>query len=130
MTMTNSTDTLGTILLVDDLPDNLQLLSDLLTQLGYSICCATSGKMALKTLKVQQPDLILLDIMMPDMDGYQTCAAIKADEMLCDIPIIFISAIDDVFDKVQAFACGGVDYISKPFRVEEVVARVESQVTI
>jgi diguanylate cyclase (GGDEF)-like protein len=130
MTITNSTDTLGTILLVDDLPDNLQLLSDLLTQLGYSIRSATSGKMALKTLKVQQPDLILLDIRMPDMDGYQTCAAIKADEQLRDIPIIFISAMDDVLDKVQAFACGGVDYISKPFRVEEVVARVESQITI
>lgn len=128
--MTTPTDTLGTILLVDDVPDNLQLLSALLTQLGYTVHSANSGKMALKTLKVQQPDLILLDIMMPDMDGYQTCAAIKADEMLRDIPIIFISAMDDVFDKVQAFACGGVDYISKPFRVEEVVARVESQVTI
>lgn len=130
MTMTIPTDTLGTILIVDDLPDNLRLLSDLLTHLGYTVRSVTSGKMALKMLRVEQPDLILLDIKMPDMDGYQTCAAIKADALLQDIPIIFISAMDDVLDKVKAFACGGVDYITKPFQIEEVVARVESQITI
>lgn len=128
--MTESTLTKGNILLVDDLPNNLQLLSDLLTKLSYTVRSVTSGRMALKTLKVKQPDLILLDIKMPEMDGYQVCEAIKADEELRHIPIIFISALDDIFDKVKAFECGGVDYITKPFQIEEVVARVESQLTI
>jgi two-component system, cell cycle response regulator len=130
MTTTESIHSKGNILLIDDLPENLQLLSELLTQLGYSIRSVTSGRMALKTLSVKQPDLILLDIKMPEMDGYQVCAAIKADEKLRDIPIIFISALDDVFDKVKAFAVGGVDYIAKPFQIEEVVARIENQLTI
>lgn len=130
MTVIDPTHSKGSILLVDDLPENLQLLSELLTQLGYNIRSVTSGRMALKTLSVKQPDLILLDIKMPDMDGYQVCTAIKADERLRDIPIIFISALDDVFDKVKAFECGGVDYITKPFQIEELVARVENQLTI
>ena len=130
MTMTTPADTLGTILIVDDLPENLQLLSELLAQLGYTVRSVASSKMMLKTLKVEQPDLILLDIKMSDIDGYQTCAVIKADAQLRDIPIIFISAMDDVFDKVKAFACGGVDYITKPFRIEEVIARVENQLII
>jgi diguanylate cyclase (GGDEF)-like protein len=130
MTVIEPTDSKGSILLVDDLPENLQLLSELLTQLGYMVRSVTSGRMALKTLNAKQPDLILLDIKMPDMDGYQVCTAIKADEQLRDIPIIFISALDDVLDKVKAFSCGGVDYISKPFQVEEVVARVENQLII
>lgn len=120
----------GNILLVDDLPENLQLLSDLLTTLGYSVRSVTSGRMALKTAKVKRPDLILLDIKMPDMDGYQVCQALKADEDLRDIPVIFISALDDVFDKVKAFWSGGVDYIAKPFQSEEVVVRLENQLTI
>ena len=128
--MTESTSTKGNILLVDDLPNNLQLLSDLLTNLGYIVRCVTSVRMALKTLQIKQPDLILLDIKMPEMDGYQVCEAIKSDETLRDIPIIFISALDDTFDKVKAFSCGGVDYITKPFQIEEVVARIESQLTI
>jgi diguanylate cyclase (GGDEF)-like protein len=128
--MTESTPTKGNILLVDDLPNNLQLLSDLLTELGYNVRSVTSGRMALKTLKVKQPDLILLDIKMPEMDGYQVCEAIKTDEALRDIPIIFVSALDDAFDKVKAFECGGIDYVTKPFQIEEVVARVETQLTI
>ena len=120
----------GSILLVDDLPENLQLLSELLIQLGYTVRSVTSGRMALKTLNVKQPDLILLDIKMPEMDGYQVCTTLKADTLLRDIPIIFISALDDKFDKVKAFLCGGVDYISKPFEIEEVVARIENQLTI
>jgi diguanylate cyclase (GGDEF)-like protein len=130
MTTTELTHNKGTILLIDDLPENLQLLSELLSQLGYSIRSVTSGRMALKTLKVKPTDLILLDIKMPDMDGYEVCAAIKADENLREIPIIFISALDDVIDKVHAFTCGGVDYISKPFHIEEVIVRVENQLTI
>lgn len=128
--MTAIEPTKGNILLVDDLPENLQLLSDLLLQLGYTVRSVISGRMALKTLHVKQPDLILLDIKMPEMDGYQVCTAIKNDETLRDIPIIFISALNDTFDKVKAFTSGGVDYISKPFEIEEVVARVENQLTI
>jgi len=128
--MTQINESKGNILLVDDLPENLQLLSDLLTQLGYTIRSVTSGRMALKTLKVKQPDVIFLDIKMPEMDGYQVCQAIKSDAILQNIPIIFISALDDVFDKVRAFQCGGVDYITKPFQMEEVVARLEHQLTI
>ncbi|PZO41696.1 MAG: response regulator [Pseudanabaena frigida] len=120
----------GNILLVDDLPENLQLLSDLLLTLGYSVRSVTNGRMALKTAKIKRPDVIILDIKMPDMDGYQVCQAFKADEELRDIPIIFISALDDVFDKVKAFWSGGVDYISKPFQSEEVLVRLENQLAI
>ena len=128
--MNKSVQTKGNILLVDDLPNNLQLLSDLLTTLGYTVRSVTSGKMALKTLKVKQSDLILLDIKMPEMDGYQVCEAIKTDKILRNIPIIFISGLDDTFGKVKAFECGGIDYVTKPFQIEEVVARVECQLTI
>ncbi|WP_066384695.1 MULTISPECIES: diguanylate cyclase domain-containing protein [unclassified Anabaena] len=120
----------GNILLVDDIPENLQLLSDSLSKVGYTVRSVTSGRMALKTVKVKQPDIILLDIKMPEMDGYQVCRTLKADEDLRTIPIIFISALDDVFDKVTAFEIGGVDYITKPFQMEEVVARIENQLTI
>ncbi len=120
----------GNILLVDDLPENLQLLSNLLLTLGYTVRSVTNGHMALKTAKAKRPDLILLDILMPDMDGYQVCQAFKEDEDLRDIPIIFISSLDDVFDKVKAFWSGGVDYICKPIQQEEVVVRLENQLTI
>ncbi|MDS3861445.1 diguanylate cyclase [Thermosynechococcaceae cyanobacterium BACA0444] len=120
----------GNVLLVDDIPENLQLLSDLLVKLGYTVRSVTSGKMALKTIRVKQPDIILLDIKMPEMDGYQVCQALKADADLKHIPVIFISALDDVFDKVKAFNVGGIDYITKPFQVEEVVARIEGPLTI
>ncbi len=120
----------GSILLVDDIPENLQLLSDLLVNLGYNVRSVTSGRMALKTVKAKQPDVILLDIKMPEMDGYQVCQALKADDNLRNIPVIFISALDDVFDKVTAFKSGGIDYITKPFQIEEVVARLDNQLII
>ena len=120
----------GNILLVDDNPKNLHLLSDCLVKLGYTVRSVTSGRMALKTVKAKQPDIILLDIKMPEMDGYQVCRTLKADEVLRTIPVIFISALDDVFDKVIAFESGGIDYITKPFQMEEVVARLENQLTI
>ncbi|MBD2293688.1 diguanylate cyclase [Anabaena sphaerica FACHB-251] len=120
----------GNILLVDDIPENLQLLSDLLIKLGYTVRSVTSGRMALKTVKVKRPDVILLDIKMPEMDGYQLCQALKADEDFRNIPVIFISALDEVFDKVTAFNSGGIDYITKPFQIEEVVARLENQLII
>jgi two-component system, cell cycle response regulator len=120
----------GNILLVDDIPENLQLLSDSLINLGYIVRSVTSGRMALKTVKVKRPDIILLDIKMPEMDGYQVCRTLKADEFLRTTPVIFISALDDVFDKVTAFESGGIDYITKPFQMQEVVARLENQLTI
>jgi PAS domain S-box-containing protein len=120
----------GTILLVDDLPENLELLSNLLLDLGYEVRRVTSGRMALKTVKIKPPDVILLDIKMPEMDGYQVCQALKADLGLRDIPVIFVSALDEAFDKVKAFQVGGVDYITKPFQIEEVVARLENQLAV
>jgi two-component system cell cycle response regulator len=99
----------GNILLVDDIPENLQLLSDLLVKIGYTVRSVTSGRMALKTMKVKPPDLILLDVKMPEMDGYEVCQLLKADENLRNIPVIFISALNDVFDKVRAFESGAID---------------------
>ncbi|MBW4683502.1 MAG: response regulator [Komarekiella atlantica HA4396-MV6] len=118
------------ILVVDDTPDNLRLLSAMLTQMGYEIRRVINGQTALKTAQAAPPDLILLDIMMPEMNGYEVCQHLKASEKTCDIPVIFISALDEVLDKVKAFAVGGVDYITKPFSEEEVFARVENNLTI
>jgi two-component system, NtrC family, sensor kinase len=120
----------GNILIVDDLPENLQLLSDALLKLEYTVRSVTSGRMALKTVQVKRPDVILLDVKMPEMDGYQVCRILKQDESFSSIPVIFISALDDVFDKLTAFNSGGIDYITKPFQIEEVVARLENQLTI
>ncbi|WP_413173928.1 response regulator [Anabaena azotica] len=124
------TENKDTILLVDDIPENLQLLSDLLLNTGYIVRRVTSGRMALKTVKIKPPDVIILDIKMPEMDGYEVCQALKADPVLREIPVIFMSALDEAFDKVKAFQSGGVDYITKPFQIEEVVARLENQLTI
>ncbi len=118
------------ILVVDDKPDNLRLLSALLSQLGYEVRKVINGQTALKTVQAAPPDLILLDVMMPDMNGYEVCQHLKASPLTCDIPVIFISALDEVLDKVKAFAVGGVDYITKPFSEEEVFARVENNLTI
>jgi diguanylate cyclase (GGDEF)-like protein len=123
-------ETKGNILLIDDLPENLRLLTELLTNLGYTPRCAISGSRALKSIKLKLPDIILLDIQMPEMNGYQVCQAFKNEPELCDIPIIFISALDETFDKLKAFQVGGVDYITKPFQIEEVVARLETHLTI
>jgi PAS domain S-box-containing protein len=120
----------GNILVVDDTPDNLRLLSAMLTQLGYEVRRVINGQTALKTAQAAPPDLILLDIMMPDMNGYEVCQRLKASEHTRDIPVIFISALDEVLDKVKAFAVGGIDYITKPFSEEEVFARVETNLTI
>ena len=119
-----------TILLVDDEPDNLRLLSDLLDEQGYEVQQAISGKVALQSLAKNKADLILLDINLPDIDGYSICQQIRSDSSADDIPIIFISASDEPWDKVKAFSAGGSDYISKPFKVVEVLARVENQLKI
>ncbi|PSF37870.1 hybrid sensor histidine kinase/response regulator [Aphanothece hegewaldii CCALA 016] len=118
------------ILIVDDQADNLRLLDLILTKSGYKVRKALNGKTAINTVKITSPDLILLDIKMPEMNGYEVCQFLKADENTKDIPIIFISALNDVLDKVKAFKVGGLDYITKPFQEEEVIARVENQLTI
>ncbi|MEH1790070.1 MAG: response regulator [Nostoc sp.] len=118
------------ILVVDDLRDNLRLLSNLLRSQGYEVRTAINGTMALRSAQSEPPALILLDINMPDIDGYEVCRQLKASEETRNIPIIFISALDDALDKVKAFQVGGVDYITKPFRVEEMLIRIETQLKV
>ena len=118
------------ILIVDDKPDNLRLLSAFLTAENYDVRKALNADMALKAIASAKPDLILLDIQMPDMNGYQLCRVLKESAETKEIPIIFISAKSDVFDKGLAFDIGGVDYIVKPFHELEVVVRVKHQITI
>jgi PAS domain S-box-containing protein len=118
------------ILVVDDTPDTLELLATILSVAGYQVRTASSGTLALTSIEFILPDLILLDIMMPQMNGYEVCQALKASPTTKDIPVIFISALNEVFDKVKAFEVGGVDYILKPFQQQEVVARVENQLRL
>jgi CheY-like chemotaxis protein len=118
------------ILVVDDTLANLRLLTKMLAEYGYKVRPATNGRTALSAAQTEPPDLILLDIMMPEMDGYEVCGRLKADERTRDIPIIFISAIHETIDKVAAFSIGGVDYITKPFHVEEVLVRVKTHLTL
>ncbi|NJR60978.1 MAG: hybrid sensor histidine kinase/response regulator [Cyanobacteria bacterium CRU_2_1] len=120
----------GNILIVDDTPNNLRLLSSMLTQRGYEVRSAISGFAALMTVRIALPDLILLDVSMPKMDGYEVCIRLKADDQTRDIPVIFLSALSETTDKVKAFQVGGVDYITKPFQTEEVIARVENQLSL
>ncbi len=118
------------ILVVDDTPANLDLLLSMLTQRGYRIRPAPGGTLALKTALDDPPSLILLDINMPGMDGYEVCERLKDNEKTTDVPVIFLSAMDEVIDKVRAFEVGAVDYIGKPFHVDEVIARIETQLTL
>lgn len=118
------------ILIVDDMADNLRVLSSILTREGYNVRKALNWQMALTATQTLLPDLILLDIMMPEVDGYEICQTFKAWELTADIPVIFISALDDVFDKVKAFRVGGVDYITKPFEFQEVLVRVQNQLAL
>lgn len=120
----------GDILIVDDVPENLQVLFALLTAEGYEVRRLRSGKQVIKVVSEDPPDLILLDIRMPEMDGYEVCRLLKLKPGTRDIPIVFLSALDDVLDKVKAFSLGGADYISKPFQGEEVLARIQHQLTI
>ena len=118
------------ILIVDDTPANLRLLSQMLAEHGYRVRPVPDGPLALEATRAEVPDLILLDIRMPEMDGYQVCEHLKADAQTRDIPIIFISALDATQDKVRAFTVGGVDYVTKPFQFEEVLARVETHLAL
>lgn len=120
----------GNILVVDDTLANVQLLSRMLTDHGYKVRKVLNGPMALMGIQTAPPDLILLDVNMPDMNGYEVCQKIKANQLTQDIPVIFISALDEPTEKVKAFAVGGVDYITKPFQLAEVLARVEHQLTL
>lgn len=121
---------LGSILIVDDNPNNLQVLMALLEQAGYKVRPALSGEVALRAVEVSLPDLILLDVRMPGIDGYETCRRLRENEKSRDIPVIFISAMNDMEDKLQGFRAGGVDYIAKPFQSEEVLARVMTHVQL
>lgn len=118
------------ILIIDNSPDNLNLLGGILSNAQYKIHLAPTGKLALKFMQSHLPDLILLDIMMPQIDGYEVCNQLKASEETQDIPIIFISALHDITDKVKAFSLGAADYITKPFQEQEVLVRVENQLRL
>jgi diguanylate cyclase (GGDEF)-like protein len=120
----------ATLLIVDDHLDNVRSLSLLLSNSGYLVRKATSGEMALETIQISKPDLVLLDVQMPQMNGYEVCEQLKANPDTSDIPVIFLSASNDTDNKIQAFAVGGADYITKPFQAEEVLARVRHQITI
>ncbi|HEY9810407.1 MAG TPA: response regulator [Halomicronema sp.] len=120
----------GSILIADDTLDNLRLLFDILTQQGYKVRGVRKGKRVLSAAELSSPDLILLDIVMPDMNGYKVCQQLKASIKTCDIPVIFLSALKDTNEKLKAFEVGGVDYITKPFQLEEVLARVENQLRL
>ncbi|MEN6317375.1 MAG: response regulator [Syntrophaceae bacterium] len=114
------------ILVVDDTPISLKLLTEILTNQSFQVRPALNGKLALRSVEVEEPDIILLDVKMPDMDGYEVCRRLKSDEKSRHIPVIFISALDETPDKVKGFEVGGVDYITKPFEPAEVLARVKT----
>ena len=128
--MAESSKPQANILIVDDTPANLNVLSTILTQQGYKVRPANNGEVALIVAQRAAPDLILLDIQMPGMNGFEVCKKLKEIEQTRDIPVIFISALDEVLDKVEAFEVGGVDYITKPFQILEVLARIEHQLTL
>lgn len=119
-----------TIMVVDDTPANLTILVELLGRRGYRVAAFPRGSMALKAAALEAPDLMLLDIMMPDMDGFEICRRLKEDEKLREVPVLFISALDDPAGKVRAFAAGGVDYVTKPFQEEELAARVRTHLAL
>jgi len=120
----------GDVLVVDDTELNLRMISQVLRKEGYQIRAVTSGREALAAIQEALPEVILLDITMPDIDGYEVCQRLKADSYTADVPIIFISALDAIIDKVKAFKVGGADYIPKPIQVQELVARVRNQIDL
>ncbi len=115
----------STLLIVDDKPQNLRLLSDFLAEQGFELMLTRSGAQALEKARLATPDLVLLDLRMPEMDGFEVCRRLKADATTADIPIIFMTAEDDIKAKVEGFALGAVDYITKPVQREELVARIQ-----
>jgi len=121
---------IGNILIVDDVAANLKILGFILKKEGYKVRPVPNGTLALQAAEKEKPDLILLDVMMPDMDGFEVCRRLKEDQKLADIPVIFISALNDTNDIVNALKAGGVDFITKPFRAEEVIARVKTHLKL
>jgi len=120
----------SSVLIVDDTPANLKVLSGMLKEKGYEVRPVPNGKLALQAARNKIPDLILLDINMPDMNGYEVCERLKKEPLLKDVPVIFISALSETLDKIKAFSVGGIDYITKPFQLEEVHARVETHLKL
>ena len=118
------------ILVVDDTPENLKLLSQVFTDCGYKVRVAPSGSLALKSVDKKAPDLILLDVNMPEMDGFEVCEVLKSQTRSRDIPVLFLTALDDIDSKTRAFRLGAADYLTKPFNTEEVLARVRTHLTI
>ncbi|MEL6822420.1 MAG: response regulator, partial [Calditrichota bacterium] len=118
------------ILIVDDIPRNIQLLGNILSQEGFQVAVANRGKQALAIIEKRKPDLILLDVMMPEMNGYEVCTTLKNSPETAHIPIIFLTAKNDVEDKLRGFASGGADFVTKPFEPAEVIARVETQLRL
>jgi signal transduction histidine kinase len=116
----------GLILIVDDTPTNLDVISQALEDAGFDVAIATSGDRALQQVEREMPDLILLDVMMPGIDGFETCRRLKDNPTTCDIPVLFMTALSDIDSKLQAWNVGGVDYITKPFQEQEVLARVKT----
>jgi two-component system, sensor histidine kinase and response regulator len=121
---------LASVLVVDDTIENLRLLSNLLGEQGYEVRAVTSGRQALQAVEHDPPDLILLDVTMPEMDGYEVCRRLKASDRSKDVPVIFLTALTDTADKVLAFDAGAVDYVTKPFQFDEVLARVKTHVAL
>jgi signal transduction histidine kinase len=121
-----STVTAGLILIVDDTPNNLDVISETLTDAGLDVATALTGERALEQVQYSEPDLILLDVMMPGIDGFETCQRLKANPKTCNIPVIFMTALSDADSKVKGFKLGAVDYITKPFQEQEVLARVKT----
>jgi signal transduction histidine kinase len=121
---------LSSILIVDDTVENLRVLSGMLTVRGFDVRPVTSGREALQVVAHEPPDLVLLDVMMPEMNGFEVCAKLRENQDWSEIPVIFLTALTDVADKVKGFAAGGTDYITKPFQIEEVLARVDNQLAL
>ncbi|CAD5108846.1 response regulator transcription factor [Zestomonas carbonaria] len=117
-------DQAGIVLIVDDTPDNLALLSDALDAAGYMVLVAMDGASALERMQRRRPDVVLLDAVMPGLDGFETCRRIKAQAEIADIPVLFMTALTDSEHVVEAFAAGGIDYVTKPLKTDEVLARV------
>jgi diguanylate cyclase (GGDEF)-like protein/PAS domain S-box-containing protein len=128
--LSDAIETRETILIVDDNPVNLGVVGEHLEQHGYQVLVALGGEEALKRAAFVGPDLILLDVMMPGIDGFETCRRLKADPVTCDIPVIFMTALGEIRDKIAAFEAGGLDYVTKPFQIEEVLARIGTHLSL
>jgi DNA-binding response OmpR family regulator len=126
----NNTANQDTLLIVDDIPTNVSILAHFLKTAGFKVLIAQNGKRAIQNAEYAQPDLILMDIMMPEMNGFDACRILKSQEKTQEIPIIFMTALTDTVDKLKGFELGAADYITKPIQQEEVLARVKSHIKI